>query len=202
MAAGAIQAGRRFGFMRQGQHRALNVSDRQVRLLPVAVETPTHRQRRDLLHAIHLFDRPVATLAGDLGKHMLAVIEIHKVRKIMDLDPLDGALLLDCLQKLFDLGRLLLQHAVAVHAEALGGDSGVPAGAGRIVTVEARDLVIARVNLVRKRDGLAGRVTLVDADASKVGDLEIKYVNQSLNNPEFKAKLDKLVRDYQALFTE
>jgi len=52
-------------------------------------------------------------------------------------------------------------------------------------------------------DAMKQKITssLVD-DASKVGDLEIKYVNQSLNNPEFKAKLDKLVRDYQALFTE
>ena len=43
--------------------------------------------------------------------------------------------------------------------------------------------------------------TLVD-DASKVGDLEIKYVTQSLNDPAFKAKLDKLIRDYQGLFTQ
>ena len=43
--------------------------------------------------------------------------------------------------------------------------------------------------------------SLVD-DASKVGDLEIKYVTQSLNDPAFKAKLDKLIREYQGLFTE
>jgi len=43
--------------------------------------------------------------------------------------------------------------------------------------------------------------SLVD-DASRVGDLEIKYVNQSMNDPAFKAKLDKLVKDYQALFTQ
>jgi hypothetical protein len=42
--------------------------------------------------------------------------------------------------------------------------------------------------------------SLVD-DASKVGNLEIKYVSQSLNDPEFKARLDKLVKDYQALLT-
>ena len=43
--------------------------------------------------------------------------------------------------------------------------------------------------------------SLVD-DASRVGDLEIKYVSQSMNNPAFKAKLDKLIKDYHALFTE
>ena len=32
-------------------------------------------------------------------------------------------------------------------------------------------------------------------DASKVGDLQIKYVSQSISSPAFKAKLDKLVGD-------
>ena len=39
-------------------------------------------------------------------------------------------------------------------------------------------------------------------DASKVGNLQIKYDSQSINDPLFKAKLDKLVKDYQALLTE
>jgi hypothetical protein len=43
--------------------------------------------------------------------------------------------------------------------------------------------------------------SLVD-DASKVGNLQIKYVNQSMSDPAFKAKLDKLVKDHQALLTQ
>jgi hypothetical protein len=39
-------------------------------------------------------------------------------------------------------------------------------------------------------------------DAAKVGDLQIKYVSQSISNPAFKAKLDKLVGDYQTLLTQ
>ena len=39
-------------------------------------------------------------------------------------------------------------------------------------------------------------------DASKVGDLQIKYVSHSISNPAFKAKLDKLVGDYQTLLTQ
>ncbi|SRR5258708_9386724 len=52
-------------------------------------------------------------------------------------------------------------------------------------------------------DAMKQKITssLVD-DASRVGDLEIKYVNQSMNDPAFKAKLDQLVKDYRALFTE
>lgn len=39
-------------------------------------------------------------------------------------------------------------------------------------------------------------------DASAVGDLQVKYVNHSISNPAFKAKLDKLVSDYQTLLTQ
>ena len=39
-------------------------------------------------------------------------------------------------------------------------------------------------------------------DAAKVGDLQVKYVNHSISDPAFKAKLDKLVGDYQTLLTQ
>ena len=39
-------------------------------------------------------------------------------------------------------------------------------------------------------------------DAAKVGDLQVKYVSHSISNPAFKAKLDKLVGDYQTLLTQ
>jgi len=38
-------------------------------------------------------------------------------------------------------------------------------------------------------------------DAARVGDLQVKYVSRSISNPAFKAKLDKLVSDYQTLLT-
>ena len=44
------------------------------------------------------------------------------------------------------------------------------------------------------------KASLVD-DASRVGNLQIRYVSYSLNDPAFKAKLDKLVNDYQTLLT-
>jgi hypothetical protein len=38
-------------------------------------------------------------------------------------------------------------------------------------------------------------------DAAKVSDLQVKYVSHSISDPAFKAKLDKLVSDYQTLLT-
>jgi hypothetical protein len=49
------------------------------------------------------------------------------------------------------------------------------------------------------KKNLASRLA---ADASKVGDLQIKYISHSISNPAFKAKLDKLVSDYQTLLTQ
>ena len=69
--------------------------------------------------------------------------------------------------------------------------------------VTAKVDTLKRLRESQVSDATKQKITssLVD-DASRVGDLEIKYVNQSMNDPAFKAKLDKLVKDYQALFTQ
>lgn len=72
-----------------------------------------------------------------------------------------------------------------------------------------KDEVSAKMDALRRlresqvTDATKRRITssLVD-DASKVGNLEIKYVSRSMNDPTFKTKLDKLVKDYQALLTQ
>jgi hypothetical protein len=69
--------------------------------------------------------------------------------------------------------------------------------------VAAKVETLKRLRESQVSDATKQKITssLVD-DASRVGDLEIKYVSQSMNDPAFKAKLDKLVKDYQALFTQ
>jgi len=54
-----------------------------------------------------VFHRPVTLLAGDAGNYMLAVIEVHEVRKIMYLDPRDRALLLHSFLEFLELDSLL-----------------------------------------------------------------------------------------------
>jgi PBP1b-binding outer membrane lipoprotein LpoB len=39
-------------------------------------------------------------------------------------------------------------------------------------------------------------------DANKVAKLQIKYISLSLYDPVFKGKIEKLTRDYQALFKQ
>lgn len=40
----------------------------------------------------------------------------------------------------------------------------------------------------------------ITSDAMKVGGLQAKYIRNSMSDPSFKRKLDKLVSDYQELF--
>jgi Tfp pilus assembly protein PilP len=41
----------------------------------------------------------------------------------------------------------------------------------------------------------------ITADAMKVAGLQLKYVGESVRNPAFKAKMDKLTKDYAEIFT-
>ena len=107
----------------------------------------------------------MALLASNPRKHVLAVIEINKIGKVMDLHPAYRPLLLDRFFEFFDLYRLLLHDAVAVHADACRRNARMAAGARRVMAIEARDLVVAGVDLVGKRDRLLGRISLLNADA-------------------------------------
>src|SRR5450759_981684 len=100
----------------------------------------------------------------------------------MDLEPADGALLLDRFDKLLDLSGLLLQQAVTVHADAFRRYSGMAAGARRVVAIEAGDLVIAGVNLVGKRDRLNGRIAPVNADAGQFPSHKARPTGEGQND--------------------
>ena len=61
------------------------------------------------MYSFHPFHGAVTPLANDARKHMLAVIEIHEIRQIMYLDPMNRPLFLHRLLQLFDLDRLLFE---------------------------------------------------------------------------------------------
>jgi len=114
-----------------------------------------------------VFHRPVTLLAGDAGQYMLAVIEIHEIGKIMDLDPRDGAVLLHSFFEFLDFDCLLFEQAMTVHADAGGRDSSVPARSRGIVAIQAGNLIVAGVDLVGKGDRLIRGIALMNADAGK-----------------------------------
>ena len=55
----------------------------------MAVHAPPHRQRLDLPHALHRFDRPVTLLARHRGGDVRAMIEVHEVGQLVDPLPRD-----------------------------------------------------------------------------------------------------------------
>jgi hypothetical protein len=58
--------------------------------MAVAGEAPAHEERFLSGNERHLIDPAVALAAGDTFVYMGAVIEIHKVRQVMDAVPRDG----------------------------------------------------------------------------------------------------------------
>ena len=68
------------------------------------------------------------------------------------------------------------------------------------IAVNMNTLKLLNGNQVSDETKKRIKASLVD-DASRVGNLQVKYVSYSISNPAFKAKLDKLVNDYQALLT-
>ena len=125
-------------------------------MLAMALQAPSHSERRELADLFHAFYRSMAPLAGNAREDMLAVVEIDKVRQVMDLDPANRYLPLYGLLQLFNLHCLLFYDVVAVHAHACRWNSRMAAGACGIVTIETRNLVIAGMHLVRKANRLLG----------------------------------------------
>ena len=56
---------------------------------PVAIETPAHAQRLLLINFFHFVHAAVARLTTHAPSHVGAVIEVHVVWQVVDLDPLD-----------------------------------------------------------------------------------------------------------------
>jgi hypothetical protein len=147
---------------------SLKTGGRDMRVGPMAVQTPAHRERSHLLDAVHSFDRPVTLLASYTGQYVLAMVEIDEVWEVVDLDPPDRPLLLHRLLQFFDFDGLLLEQVVAVHANAGRRNARMSAGSRREMAVQTRHLVIAGMDPMRKCDGLIGRVALMDSDARQL----------------------------------
>src|SRR5437016_7541920 len=155
VAARAICSRDRLGkFSSQAQGHALNIVGFNLGVLTMAFQAPAHGQRGLLLYAIHLLDRAVACLARHSRLNVLAVIEVHKVGQVVDLDPANRALLLDRFFQLLDFRGLLFHDIVAIHTDVGRRNACVAAGARRIVAIETRDLVVSGMKLVGKGDRL------------------------------------------------
>ena len=120
----------------------------------VAVEAPTHAERLDLLHDLHLLDVAVAAHAADARADVGVVVEVGVVGQLVHAHPAHRA---PGRGALADRGERLARardRAVAVHARLRRRHVRDRRGLDRRVAVAAVELELARVQAVAVGHGL------------------------------------------------
>jgi hypothetical protein len=93
----------------------------------------------------------VAFLALKLAYfNMLSMVEISKVGQAMDFYPFYWLAIFKSFFYLGNFWRILTNVGVAIHAHRSWRNTSMAAGFGTKVTVQALDLVVAGMNLVRE----------------------------------------------------
>ncbi len=92
--------------------------------VPMAVQAKFHLQRRVLVDVGHLVDRTVAGIAPDALIDMDTVIEIHKVRHLVDARPLDRASTAEAFAHRSEIRRIGPDLCVTVNTRLSRRDTG------------------------------------------------------------------------------
>jgi len=105
-------------------------------------------------NGIHRFDRSVASLACDTRLYVSFVRKVHKVGKIVNLDPWNGLFVFPILGNLANQWALGCHFRMTSHAFVDAWDARRWRASCFGMTILAWNIVVARVNLVTKRNGL------------------------------------------------
>ena len=114
----------------------------------MAVQAPLHEQRVGLEYQRHLVDLPVARRAAHALIDMNAVVEIYKIGQAVNFDPLDGFVAAIAFANRFEVGRIIEQHRMAVHAGFCRRDARNGGSFHSGMTVATVNAVVADVMLV------------------------------------------------------
>src|SRR5580704_8230512 len=88
--------------------------------MPMAVQTPTHRKRFFLVNDIHMVHLAVATHATDASVDMHGMIEIRKVRHLVDFHPVHGVPTLPTIPDCGQFGIVGLNLGMTIHTGLRG----------------------------------------------------------------------------------
>src|SRR6266550_4463640 len=137
-------------------------------VLHVTADAPSHAERRHLLDLGHVCNVAVARRTGGVsvgalpGGKSLDVThmrEAHEAGQRVDADPLRRFPLAPRVAHLLDLGLMCRRGAadqlMAADARLQGRDARLARNRRRVVTVHARDLVLAGMDVVAEKDRLA-----------------------------------------------
>jgi len=162
-----------------------NLGARRHRFVRVAVagQAGPHAHEHLARNLLHALDFTVAGLAGDACPHVRAMVEVDVIRQGVDALPGDGLSLLERCGHALDLRLVGAGDGVAVHASLHRGHPGVARTFGTGVAIQAGDVVVARVQLVGKGNGLRRRITHRESIRLR-GVADGQYRGKNRNGPE------------------
>jgi len=114
----------------------------------MAIEAPLHQQRVGLEYQRHLIDLPVAGRATNALVDMNAVIEVDEISQAVNFDPLDGFVAAIAFANGLEVGSVVEQHRMAVHAGFCRRNAGHGGSFHTGMTVAAVNAVVADVMFV------------------------------------------------------
>ena len=126
----------------------------------MAVQAPLHLQRILLIHERHFIHAAVTTGAADTFIHVDTVIEVHKVRQIVDARPLDRFAAAEAEPYGLEHGGVRPDQRMTIHAgfrRRNPGKAGVFNGSMAITAIQSQ---AGSVVLMAERNGLLGRYVL------------------------------------------
>ena len=127
--------------------------------IAMAVQAEAHAQRFGVIDLVHLVDRAMALDATDAAVDVDGMVEIDVIRHFVDLHPGDGLARRRAFPYQLQLGAVLQDLVVTVHAGRSGRDVGIPGLFHRAVAVAAIQAELVGMNRVRKGHRLNGLIT-------------------------------------------
>ena len=134
----------------------------------MAIQAPTHAERRHLSDPFHLVDATVAADAADSGGDMRAVWEIRVVGELVDPNPAHRPATLRAIANRCQRLAIPFDRLVAVHAHLRGRNVGDVRNFNRRVTVPTIQTELADVEPMAVRDRLNRLVAHVCVPRRKV----------------------------------
>jgi len=132
--------------------------------IAMAIEAPLHIESGRLKQQGHLVYLTVACGAADALVYVNAVIEIDVVSQAMHFHPFDGFIRAIAFADRFEVGGVIEEHGMAIHAGFRGRNAGVGGTFYAGMTVAAIDAIIpgvvfvAELNRLHANDALICRV--------------------------------------------
>lgn len=136
----------------------------------VAIHTPPHVEIILRGHNVHGVDLAVAFTAIKSKVDVRRVAETRMVRKVMDLNPLNGLPSFPGVLDLLNLGALRQHHSMAVHTGVCARYRRVRTLPRGDVAIPTGDLILPCVELVTKRNRLLGCISLTRINAARESD--------------------------------